>query len=177
MGRMASAPDDLAVFYADQYPRVRNALVLLVRDRAVAEELAQEAFVRVCERWPTVRGMQAPGAWVHRVAVNLARSRFRRSQAERRAVRRSAARPTGSVEMPVGDPELVDALAALPLQDRSVLVMRFAVDLSVADTAAALGLPEGTVKTLTRLALAVLREVGLDLDAAMSDEVTSEVVR
>jgi len=82
----AAAPADLAAFYADQHDRIFATLVLLVRDRSVAEELAQETFVRVCERWHRVRELDRPGAWAHRGAVNLALSKPRRRQAEKRAL-------------------------------------------------------------------------------------------
>lgn len=181
MDGMREAPTDLAAFYAEQHERVRNTLVLLVRDRAVAEELAQETFVRVCERWSKVREMDAPGAWAHQVAVNLARSRFRRAKAERRALRRVAARPVDHVDPPLRDQALVDALAALPVDERATLVLRFAADLGVAQTALALGVPEGTVKTWTRRGIAQLRDAGIAVDPAdpsvSSDSTTSEVTR
>lgn len=155
------APNELATFYAEQYDRVRTTMVLLVRDRALADELTQDAFVRVCERWSKVREMAAPGAWVHRVAVNLALSKHRRRKAEKRALVRLG--PVADrVEQPVRDPELVDAVAGLPDDERVVVVLRFAADWSVDQVADALGLATGTVKTRTRRGLQRLREAGID---------------
>jgi RNA polymerase sigma-70 factor (sigma-E family) len=164
-GRGGPPPDDLAAFYADQYDRVWGALALFTGDRRLAEELAQEAFVKTCQHWEKVRTMDAPGAWVHRVGINLAISRARRRRTELRVVQREAhdAR-TASVaaDAGLGDAAVRAAVAALPDDERAVVVLRFHADLSVAAAAAALGVPEGTVKTRTRRALGRLRQAGLD---------------
>jgi RNA polymerase sigma-70 factor (sigma-E family) len=167
-------PDDLAAFYADQYPRVRGALALLTGDRRLAEELAQEAFVRTCQHWEKVRTMDAPGAWVHRVGVNLALSRARRRRTELRVVtRRAPDAHAAGADAALADEALAAALAALPADERATLVLRFHADLSVAQVASALGVPEGTVKTRTRRALATLRAAGVasDDDAEADAEV------
>jgi len=163
-GRGAGAPDDLAEFYADQYDRVRGALTLFTGDRRLAEELAQEAFVKTCQHWERVRGMDAPGAWVHRVGINLAISRARRRRNEVRVVQRVGAERdavAGPADGSLADEALRDALLSLPAEERAVLVLRFYADLPVAEVAAAVGTPEGTVKTRTRRALATLRAGGL----------------
>lgn len=86
---MARAPDDLVVFCEQQHPRLVGALSLYCGDTLLAEEFAQDALRRACRDWPKVRQMVAPGAWVHRVGMNLAHSWFRRRSAERRALARS----------------------------------------------------------------------------------------
>ncbi|HZP15125.1 MAG TPA: sigma factor, partial [Nocardioides sp.] len=75
---------ELTGFCRETWPRLVGALSLMTGDRHVAEELAQEALVRVCERWDEVRAMESPLGWTHRVAFNLASSHFRRRSAERR---------------------------------------------------------------------------------------------
>lgn len=168
-------PDDLVAFVADQYERVRGALALFTGDRRLAEELAQEAFVKVCQHWERVRTMDAPGAWVHRVGINLAISRSRRRRTEVRVVER--VRGERPVHGPGADEHLADealgrAVAALPADDRAALVLRFHADLSVAEVASVLGIPEGTVKTRTRRGLAALRAGGLvsDVEGRDGDE-------
>lgn len=84
---MPDVPVELEVFYMAEYPRVLGALSLYVGDAALASELAQEVFVRVCRDWPRVSTMERPGAWAHRVGMNLANSWFRRRRAEQRALR------------------------------------------------------------------------------------------
>lgn len=83
----------LAAFCRREYPRLVGALSLYCGDADVAEELAQEALIRAADRWPHVGQMDAPGAWVYRVGMNLCGSWFRRKRAERRANARVGAEP------------------------------------------------------------------------------------
>lgn len=127
--------------------------------------------MRVCQHWHKLRSMDAPGAWIHRVAINLAISGARRRRTEGRTEARLAAeRPRDPVATTDGDDPVSSAVAALPPAERAVLVLRFYADLSVADTACVLHIPEGTVKTRTRRALATLRSHDLILD---NEEVAS----
>lgn len=82
-------------------PRLIGTLTLYCGDRGVAEELAQETLVRLLDRWEQVRALDHPAAWAHRVAINLANSRFRRLRAERRARQRLAGdrAPEGVVDV------------------------------------------------------------------------------
>jgi DNA-directed RNA polymerase specialized sigma24 family protein len=72
------APTDLTEFCEAEWPRLVGSLSLYTGDADLAEELAQEAVARVCRHWRRVRTMDAPAAWLHRVARNLAHSHFRR---------------------------------------------------------------------------------------------------
>lgn len=157
------APLELVNLCQQEQRRLTGVLGLLVGDRHLAEELTQETFIRACRDWDKVSQLDRPGAWLHRVAVNLAMSTHRRRGAERRMLQRVQARSTLVTEDPDSSTaELVrQALRALPIDQRAVIVLRFYGDCSVEDTAAALGIPEGTVKTRTRRALAALRESGL----------------
>jgi RNA polymerase sigma-70 factor (sigma-E family) len=142
-----------------EYVRLVGLLALYTGDRAVGEDLAQEALLRLHQHWPRVRHMASPRGWLSSVGLNLARSWWRRRFAEQRAHRRlRRARPEAA-----NDPELSDvvairsAVAALPPRQRAALVLRYYGGLSVADTAETLGCAEGTVKSLTHKAIAVLR--------------------
>ena len=92
-----------------------------------------------------------------RVAINLANSYYRRKAAERKAKSRLG------VETYHRDPDVAnavairEALAELPKRQRAVLILRFYADLSTRDVADALGMPEGTVKTLSHRAMKTLR--------------------
>lgn len=154
----------LAVFCRGEYPRLVGALTLYCGDGHVAEELAQEALVRACERWPRVRDMRAPGAWVHRVAMNLAKSRFRRAKAERRAHARHGPPLTASGDADVGEGVAIRrAVRGLPEAQRRVLVARFYLGWSVAETAEWLGLSRDAVSAHTARGLKGLRyRLGLD---------------
>jgi RNA polymerase sigma factor (sigma-70 family) len=157
------APDELVALCQREHPRLVGALGLLVGDRDLAEELAQETLIRACRDWEKVQHLDRPPAWLHRVAVNLAMSSHRRRRAERRMLQRISARDRAAVHDPdATTAETVHhALRQLPIDLRAVVVLRFYADLSVNDTAALLRIPEGTVKTKTRRALAALRDNGL----------------
>ena len=129
----------------------------------MAEELAQEAIVRVVSDWGKVRRLAAPGAWAHRVAINLANSHFRRRLAERRAKQRLYARAALAVHQPDTSTAVAvrQTVASLPQRQRAVIVLRFFADLSVREVADVLGCPDGTVKSLTSKALASLRTTDL----------------
>lgn len=149
---------DFEAFAYDQHPRLVASLTLYCGDRWVAEELAQEALVRVWERWDRVAAMVAPRSWLHRVSINLANSWWRRRQAERRAYRRIG----------VGDdPNEADsaevhavraAVSRLPASQRGAVICRYFLEFSVAETAEALNLTPGSVKSATHRGLATLRE-------------------
>src|SRR5688500_2782768 len=105
VGRVG-AEADLTHFCQTQYPRLVGTLALFCGDRLVAEELAQEALARACAQWDRVSTMTAPAGWTHRVAINLANSRFRRLAAERRARERVEGRSSAAD----GPADLADAV-------------------------------------------------------------------
>lgn len=151
-------PEDLDVFCRHQYPRLVGALSLYCGDPDLAEELAQEALERACERWPHLVAMASPGAWVHRVGMNLAHSRYRRRQAERRARARHAPTEDRYEETDVAERlTLRSELLKLSKRQRTVLVMRYYLGFSVAETAEALGVTDGAVKAATHRGVTRLR--------------------
>jgi RNA polymerase sigma-70 factor (ECF subfamily) len=149
--------DEAEVFCRALFPRLAGALGLQCGDPLVGEELAQEALLRAWERWSSVAAMASPEGWVFRVGFNLAASRFRRLGAERRA----RARLEACTEAPGAstDDALVvrAAVAELPERQRAAVVLRYFLDLPIAEAAAALGCAEGTVKSLTSQGVAGLR--------------------
>lgn len=154
-------PDDPALvgFCQAVHPRLIAALMVTTRDRWVAEEVAQETVVRVCERWVSVRDMDQPEGWAFRVALNLVRSRWRRAATAARVLRRLQADADGSAEQPdvVTRDWVRAAVDTLPPRQRQVIALRYYAGLPVADTAVAMGCAEGTVKSLTAKATAALR--------------------
>ncbi|MBA2280892.1 MAG: sigma-70 family RNA polymerase sigma factor [Acidimicrobiia bacterium] len=154
--------DGCIEFCRRERPRLVGSLALYLGDAGVAEELAQEALVRVWERWDRVALMERPDAWLHRTALNLARSWFQRRAAERRAHQRAGA-PAESSLLP-DTPAAVAvraAVAGLAPRQRAAVVARFYAGLDVAGAAVALGCSEGTVKALTHQAITRLRAAGL----------------
>jgi len=158
-------PRDLAVFYADRIEKMVRALTLYCGSKDVAEELAQEAFARVCRDWSKVQRADDPEAWTYRIAFNLANSRFRRLAAERRARDRLSSLPQpqeGASETEgaaANRAALRSLLQRIPRRQRESLILRFYFDLSVSSVAAVMGCPESTVKTLTRRGVTRLREL------------------
>jgi RNA polymerase sigma factor (sigma-70 family) len=110
----------------------------------------QEAFVRVWRSWGNIRDQQSAPAYLRTTVVNLARRSLRRRLQERQAW-------SGARDLRPADPgesaDLLRALACLPAGKRACVVLRFYLDLSEADTAAALGVSVGTVKSQTAKAL------------------------
>ena len=168
---MAEEPPELAAFCRAQWPRLVGSLTLQTGNRDLAADLAQETLARVCRDWHKVRDLDAPGAWVHRVAVNLAHSHFRRRRVSLSARRRvgSGANEAASEADAVNAIVVRAAVAALPTRQRTALVLRYYADLSVAQVAEVMGCPEGTVKTLTSRAIAALRAQGLAEEDSKED--------
>jgi RNA polymerase sigma-70 factor (sigma-E family) len=140
---------------------------LIVWDLGEAEDLVQEALLRVARRWPRVRAMDQPVAYARRVLVNLAlddgarRSRRRRElQSTDRAPLDGRADAGAAAAFVTLDErsELMQALASLPPRQRAVLVLRYFEDLSEAHTAETLGCSVGTVKSSASRGLVRLRE-------------------
>jgi RNA polymerase sigma-70 factor (sigma-E family) len=139
------------------WPSLYRTAVLLVREHALAEDLVQTALAKTYSHWHRIHDTGAARAYARRTLVNTAMSMFRRKSFR-------GERPTGVMPEPaVGGPDVaarldvLAALAQLPPRQRAVVVLRFYDDLSVRDTAQALGISEGTVKSQTSAALGRLR--------------------
>ena len=132
-----------------------RAIALTIGDRDLAADATDEAMVRTYERWRRVRDYGNPPGWTYRVALNWARSRQRR-----RKFRDDRPVPElGEVDRSPSDPGLLAAVAGLPVEQRSVIVLRFLLDWSQDQIAEALDLPVGTVKSRTARALERLRHM------------------
>jgi RNA polymerase sigma-70 factor, ECF subfamily len=143
---MPMGDDGFARFYTASYQRLLGQLFAVTGDLAEAENLLQEAYVRAFARWTQVRAYDRPEAWVRRVALNLAAMAARRLRRRAAALLRLGPPPT----VPELSPELLDlhnALHALPLGQRQVIVLHHLVGLPVQEVARELGLPAGTVKS------------------------------
>lgn len=167
---------DPVAFCAAEFPRLTGALGLYVGDRAVAEELAQEALLRACRRWERVSQLDSPGGWTWRVARNLANSHLRRRRAERRARTRLEEdhRPTTHDGDTAGRVAVRRAVAELPERQRTVLVMRYFLDRSVQQTGEELGVSQDAVRSLTKRAIATLRHRFDDVEHELAREVRDD---
>ena len=134
--------------YHRTFPSLVRVAYLIIDDAHQAEEVVQEAFARL---WPRFDRVREPEAYVRSSVINESRS----------VLRRRRLRPR--VRMIVVDDEppdpLADALRTLSPTRRAVVVCRFYLDLSIEETAKALGMQEGTVKSRLHRALLDLRGV------------------
>jgi RNA polymerase sigma-70 factor (ECF subfamily) len=137
-------------FYADAFGPLGGYALSLVGDRNLAEELAQEAMVRVYVRWGLLR---EPRPYAYRVVTNLARDRWRRRQTELAAMPDLLAQPVAAPDVAV-----LDAVERLPEHLRSVVLLHYYADLPVQDVAVAIRRPVGTVKRRLMDARAVLAQ-------------------
>ena len=140
--------DDL--FTDERRPMTRLAF-LLTGSEATAEEVVQDAFTQVYERWDR---LDRPGGYLRTCVVNGARRAGKRRARELRLV--SSSSPETSVDMEAR--EMLDALARLKPDWRAVVVLRFYGDMSQEEIADVLGMRLGTVKSSLHRALGQLRE-------------------
>lgn len=149
-------------FYSAHYRPLVRALVPIVLDPHAAEELTQEAFLRAYREWAKLSEYDDPRGWLYRVAMRLAISRWRRMRAAAAALSRYG--PTRVVEE--ADELSMCVLAALrnlPLAQRQALVMHHMLGIPVAQIAADLGVPVGTVKARLSRGRSALAPVLADL--------------
>jgi len=148
-----------------------NTVALASGSYPAAEDAVQEALVRAWMR--SERGEQVASlpAWVAAVALNQTRSGWRRAMAERRARRRMPESPADVPGQSDDHIEIARALAALPRRQREVAVLRYLLEMSTSEVAAALGIGEGTVKSSLSRARTHLAEAL----AIHDDEVANDV--
>lgn len=158
LARVSSMDNDIegvAELYAAVCPGLIGYLTVLGGNRADAEEVAQEAFVRLLESWPKVAEYDDPGAWLRQVATRMLISRARRHKVARLALSRLGGART--IDAPTGDRlDLAAALATLPIGSRAVVLLHHVHDLPVEEIAHQLRIPVGTVKSRLSRARAAL---------------------
>jgi RNA polymerase sigma-70 factor (sigma-E family) len=142
------------------WPRLSRTAYALTGDVDAADELLQEALVKLFVAWPRVSRADAPEAYAKRVLINLATSQWR-SKTRRGgafAVDPAAARPIPSIESHIAESDaLWTLICGLPPRQRAVLVLRYYEDLSEQEIALALEIAPGTVKSLANAAMKKLR--------------------
>jgi RNA polymerase sigma-70 factor (ECF subfamily) len=147
--------------FRSAYPSVLRTTYLVLHDRGRAEEVTQDAFLRLYERWGGVRRIENPEAWVRRVAVRAAVRSAQRTRL------RSAPPPDDEPwwdDLP--DVDLARAVASLAPQQRAVVALHYLDDLAVDEVAHHLGVTASTVKQhlfRARARLAVLLSENLEV--------------
>lgn len=136
---------DFDTFFRAEYPRLFETLFLSGGDRALAEDLAQEAMVRALERWDRVASARSPAAYVYAIAFNLNRSRLRRLAVaiRHRSGTVSPADPAATVERRL---EIRAALRSLPADQREALLLVHWVGMTSKEAGRVLGIDPASVR-------------------------------
>jgi RNA polymerase sigma-70 factor (ECF subfamily) len=158
-GAQAGSASDLEALFRDHWPRAYRAAYLVVQDAAAAEDIAQESFLAAVRALDTFDRRRPFGPWLHRIVVNRsidwARARSLRREVGDEALAAAEAR-FGAPRQVVSE-EVTAALAALPPEQRAVIVMRYLLEYSPGEIARMLGLPRGTVNSRLRRGLDALQ--------------------
>ena len=156
----SSADELLTTLYTTHYRELVRLAAFLTGDRDNAEEVVQDAYVKMHASWRRVRELDKAEAYLRTTVVNLSRSRLR----HRQVTQKHQPAPLGdaasaeTLAMEHAQRELVlEALHALPRRQREAVVLRYYGDLSEAQTAEAMGCSTGAVKSHTSRAMAALR--------------------
>jgi RNA polymerase sigma-70 factor (ECF subfamily) len=145
-------------FFLAHHERLLRTMYLATGDRHEAEDLTQEAFVRILERWEWVHGLEDPVGYLFRTALNAHRSRLRRlSVAARKALRPEPG--TNEQEAAEDRTAVHRALAALPDGQREAVVLVEWLGMTDERAGAVLGVSAGAVRTRLHRARTALREL------------------
>jgi RNA polymerase sigma-70 factor (sigma-E family) len=145
--------------YAALWPRLVRTAYAVSGDLGVAEDAVQTAFAKAYRGWRRISRLEAPEAYLRRMAVNevLNDRRLARRRHEITSAEPPERATPGSADPPLPDDELWRAVTTLPPRQRAVLVLRYYEDLSEQQIADVLGCRPGTVKSQASAALASLR--------------------
>jgi RNA polymerase sigma-70 factor (sigma-E family) len=169
---VARPPDDaFHAFFESHHAELARLAYLVTGEADVADDLAADALLEVWRRWDRVSAADNPIAYARGVLTNMARGRIRTLRRERRGLLRLGLpwrERAGDVDVPA----VVDvrkALQRLPHRRRACLLLRYAFDLSEQETARALGVSVGTVKSQTSRGVAQLTALLGELPAPVAD--------
>jgi RNA polymerase sigma factor (sigma-70 family) len=153
---VAEAPRRFEEFFGAEHARLFGALCFVTGDRHEAEEIMQDAFLRMWERWDEVR-FDDPPAYLFRTAMNVFRNRYRRSVLGLRKTLSIA--PSDDAFANVDDRDLiVRSLRELTPDQRAAVLLTGYVGLSSEEAGRMLGMRANTVRTLATRARAAIRE-------------------
>jgi RNA polymerase sigma-70 factor (ECF subfamily) len=152
-----AATEGFEAFFEREYAGLFGALWLVTRNGDEAEEIAQDAFLKLWERWGRVRSMHDPTGYLYRTAMNLFRSRYRRAVvALRRAV--GQLRPDDHLAAVEDRDAVVRALRGCTPRQRAAVVLTDLYGFTSEEAAEILGIRPATVRVLAGRARAVLKE-------------------
>jgi RNA polymerase sigma-70 factor (ECF subfamily) len=143
-------------FFEGERVRLYKVLFAITLSRHEAEDLSQDAFLRVWERWERVREMDDPAGYLHRTAMNAFRDRYRRLVLGiRRAIRVTGA--SDAYEAVEARSVAADVLASLSPRQRAAIVLTEGLQYSAEEAGELLGIKGSTVRALNFQARTALR--------------------
>ncbi|MGH7777810.1 MAG: RNA polymerase sigma factor [Candidatus Dormibacterales bacterium] len=150
---------DFDRLYRDSYPRILGTLMAILRERAAAEDCAQEAYLKAFRAWKSWKQDAPAEAWLHRIALNTAFSHRRRERLRDGAelVKRLGRPPEPDFAAGLG-PDLLRALRSLPPKQSAAIVLRHLHGYTNREIAVAVGVPERTIASRLAAAKAALRQ-------------------
>jgi RNA polymerase sigma-70 factor (ECF subfamily) len=153
----ASPAPSFEAFFEAEHERLLRALYLVTGNLQEAEEVMQDAFLSVWERWDRVGSMEEPTGYLYRTAMNRFRSRLRSAT---RAARRVVRTAEGADDFAAADERdaLARALAALPRRQRAAIVLTELLGYGSEEAGRILGVKDVTVRSLASQARAFLRD-------------------
>ena len=152
--------DAFTLLVRPELDRLYGLAGLLLRDPSRAEDALQDALLRAWRDLPKLREVSRFGAWLRRLVVNAAHDEGRRLGRRRREVElapQHEATAANEFDALLDRDELVRGFRRLKDEERTVLALRYYLDLSSADAAATLGMREVTYRSKVHRALQALR--------------------
>ncbi len=137
--------ENFPAFYRREYPNMVAIAAAVSGNRAIAEDLAQEAMIRAHRHWERVSAYERPGAWVRRVTINLSLSAVKRAAADLRRGLRLVERTT-LPEPDVADDSVWRAVASLPGKQRAAIALHYLEDRPINEIAHILEVSEATAR-------------------------------
>jgi RNA polymerase sigma-70 factor (ECF subfamily) len=153
LGLSASFED----FFEIEHARLFGALALVTGERQEAEDVMQEAFLRVWERWDLVQSLASPTGYLYRTAMNVFRMRRRRALTASRRMARPLLR-SSDVEAAEARSDLDRGLAALSTRQRAAVVLTELLDFSSSEAASAMGVSPANARKLAQQGRDALRK-------------------
>lgn len=169
-----SAVDRVQEVYATSYRRLVGQLTGVTGDPVEAEDAVMEAFARAVNSPRSFLAADNPEAWLRTVAVNVTRTRWRRSRFFRDVSRQLAPAESSYVDLPEDRLALLAALRQLPAAQREAIALHHLADLPVQEVADTLGAPVGTVKARLARGRAALAVLLTELAAELAPELSPE---
>lgn len=161
---MAEGTESFVSFFGEHNDDLFAALWLITRNRHEAEEIAQDAFLRVWERWDRVAHMDDPEGYLYRTAMNVFRSRFRRTALALKRLGRGS-QPDDHIEAVERREVLVQALSALTPRERAAVVLTDVLGFTSEEAGDTLGIKPVTVRVLASRGRGRLQQEVVDDEA------------